>query len=118
MADIPGTAETVETRLAAIREEQIAQRRGLTFILENQKIHGDMLERILIAVTAPPSGESPLERLLLDLIRAIQENAVLINRVLDVPPRDSRLAEILDGLGRAHGIALVSRGGSGGDGPC
>ena len=50
-------------------------------MLENQRLHGEMLQRILVAVTEEPP-ESNLDRLLSALVAADHDHADKLDRVL------------------------------------
>ena len=50
-------------------------------MLENQRLHGEMLQRILAAVTEEPP-ESNLDRLLAALVAADHDHADKLDRVL------------------------------------
>ena len=74
-------SESVTERLQGLREGFLALTEALRIMLENQRLHGEMLQRILAAVTEEPP-ESNLDRLLAALVAADHDHADKLDRVL------------------------------------
>jgi hypothetical protein len=76
-------SESVTERLQGLREGFMALTEALRIMLDNQRLHGEMLQRILAAVTEEPP-ESNLEKLLAALVAADQTHAEKLDQVLSV----------------------------------
>jgi hypothetical protein len=74
-------SESVTERLQGLREGFLAVTEALRIMLENQRLHGEMLQRILAAVTEEPP-ESNLDKLLAALVAADHDHADKLDRVL------------------------------------
>jgi len=74
-------SDSVTERLQGLREGFMALTEALRIMLENQRLHGEMLQRILAAVTEEPP-ESNLDRLLAALVAADHDHADKLDRVL------------------------------------
>ena len=73
--------ESVTERLQGLREGFMALTEALRIMLDNQRLHGEMLQRILAAVTEEPP-ESNLEKLLAALVAADRAHAEKLDQVL------------------------------------
>ena len=76
-------SDSVTERLQSLREGFMALTEALRIMLDNQRLHGEMLQRILAAVTEEPP-ESNLEKLLAALVAADQTHAEKLDQVLSV----------------------------------
>jgi hypothetical protein len=76
-------SESVTVRLQGLREGFMALTEALRIMLDNQRLHGEILQRILAAVTEEPP-ESNLEKLLAALVAADQTHAEKLDQVLSV----------------------------------
>jgi hypothetical protein len=76
-------SDSVTERLQSLREGFMALTEALRIMLDNQRLHGEMLQRILTAVTEEPP-ESNLEKLLAALVAADQTHAEKLDQVLSV----------------------------------
>jgi hypothetical protein len=76
-------SESVTERLQGLREGFMALTEALRIMLDNQRLHGEMLQRILAAVTEEPP-ESNLEKLLAALVAADRTHAEKLDQVLSV----------------------------------
>jgi hypothetical protein len=76
-------SDSVTERLQGLREGFMALTEALRIMLDNQRLHGEMLQRILAAVTEEPP-ESNLEKLLAALVAADQTHAEKLDQVLSV----------------------------------
>ena len=74
-------SESVTERLQGLREGFMALTEALRIMLDNQRLHGEMLQRILAAVTEEPP-ESNLEKLLAALVAADRAHAEKLDQVL------------------------------------
>ena len=74
-------SESVTERLQGLREGFLALTEALRIMLDNQRLHGEMLQRILAAVTEEPP-ESNLEKLLAALVAAGRAHAEKLDQVL------------------------------------
>jgi hypothetical protein len=74
-------SESVTERLQGLREGFMALTEALRIMLDNQRLHGEMLQRILAAVTDEPP-ESNLEKLLAALVAADRTHAEKLDQVL------------------------------------
>jgi hypothetical protein len=74
-------SESVTERLQGLREGFMALTEALRIMLDNQRLHGEMLQRILVAVTEEPP-ESNLEKLLAALVAADRAHAEKLDQVL------------------------------------
>ena len=74
-------SESVTERLQGLREGFMALTEALRIMLDNQRLHGEMLQRILAAVTEEPP-ESNLEKLLAVLVAADRAHAEKLDQVL------------------------------------
>jgi hypothetical protein len=74
-------SESVTERLQGLREGFMALTEALRIMLDNQRLHGEMLQRILAAVTEEPP-ESNLEKLLATLVAADRTHAEKLDQVL------------------------------------
>ena len=74
-------SESVTERLQGLRDGFMALTEALRVMLENQRLHGEMLQRILAAVTEEPP-ESTLDTLLAALVAADHDHAEKLDRVL------------------------------------
>ena len=74
-------SESVTERLQGLREGFMALTEALRIMLDNQRLHGEMLQRILAAVTEEPP-ESNLEKLLTTLVAADRTHAEKLDQVL------------------------------------
>ena len=74
-------SESVTERLQGLRDGFMALTEALRIMLENQRLHGEMLQRILTAVTEEPP-ESTLDTLLAALVAADHDHAEKLDRVL------------------------------------
>ena len=74
-------SESVTERLQGLREGFMALTEALRIMLDNQRLHGEMLQRILAAVTEEPP-ESNLEKLLTALVAADRTHAEKLDQVL------------------------------------
>jgi hypothetical protein len=74
-------SESVTERLQGLREGFMALTEALRIMLDNQRLHGEMLQRILAAVTEEPP-ESNLEKLLAALVAADRTHAEKLDQVL------------------------------------
>ena len=74
-------SESVTERLQGLRDGFMALTEALQIMLENQRLHGEMLQRILAAVTEEPP-ESTLDTLLAALVAADHDHAEKLDRVL------------------------------------
>ena len=74
-------SESVTERLQGLREGFLALTEALRIMLDNQRLHGEMLQRILAAVTEEPP-ESNLEKLLTTLVAADRTHAEKLDQVL------------------------------------
>ena len=74
-------SESVTERLQGLREGFMALTEALRIMLDNQRLHGEMLQRILVAVTEEPP-ESNLEKLLAALVAADRTHAEKLDQVL------------------------------------
>ena len=74
-------SESVTERLQGLREGFMALTEALRIMLDNQRLHGEMLQRILAAVTEEPP-ESNLEKLLAALVAAGRAHAEKLDQVL------------------------------------
>ena len=74
-------SESVIERLQGLREGFMALTEALRIMLDNQRLHGEMLQRILAAVTEEPP-ESNLEKLLAALVAADRTHAEKLDQVL------------------------------------
>jgi hypothetical protein len=74
-------SESVTERLQGLREGFMALTEALRIMLDNQRLHGEMLQRILAAVTEEPP-ESNLETLLAALVAADRAHAEKLDQVL------------------------------------
>ena len=74
-------SESVTERLQGLREGFMALTEALRIMLDNQRLHGEMLRRILAAVTEEPP-ESNLEKLLAALVAADRAHAEKLDQVL------------------------------------
>jgi hypothetical protein len=74
-------SESVTERLQGLRDGFMALTEALRIMLENQRLHGEMLQRILTAVTEEPP-ESTLDKLLAALVAADHDHAEKLDRVL------------------------------------
>ena len=74
-------SEGVTERLQGLREGFVALTEALRIMLDNQRLHGEMLQRILAAVTEEPP-ESNLEKLLAALVAADRTHAEKLDQVL------------------------------------
>ena len=74
-------SESVTERLQGLRDGFMALTEALRIMLENQRLHGEMLQRILAAVTEEPP-ESTLYTLLAALVAADHDHAEKLDRVL------------------------------------
>jgi hypothetical protein len=110
---MPGT---IEQALAGIREEQKLQRYAMARMLDVQRIHGDMLQKILVELTREATGKSPLEDYMAAISEGIGTIHSMLTRVLDIPPEDSdlsnRLADLLALGENLHGL-LMSKNAAG-----
>jgi hypothetical protein len=76
-------SDSVTERLQSLREGFMALTEALRIMLDNQRLHGEMLQRILAAVTEEPP-ESNLEKLLAALVAADRTHAEKLDQVLSV----------------------------------
>lgn len=74
-------SESVTEQLQGLREGFMALTEALRIMLDNQRLHGEMLQRILAAVTEEPP-ESNLEKLLAALVAADRTHAEKLDQVL------------------------------------
>lgn len=74
-------SESVTERLQGLRDGFMALTEALRIMLEDQRLHGEMLQRILAAVTEEPP-ESTLDTLLAALVAADHDHAEKLDRVL------------------------------------
>ena len=74
-------SESVTERLQGLREGFMALTEALRIMLDNQRLHGELLQRILAAVTEEPP-ESNLEKLLAALVAADRAHAEKLDQVL------------------------------------
>jgi|KBSMisStandDraft_5_1062788.scaffolds.fasta_scaffold4554014_1 hypothetical protein len=74
-------SDSITERLQGLREGFMALTEALRIMLENQRLHGEMLQRILAAVTEEPP-ESNLDKLLAALVAADHDHADKLDRVL------------------------------------
>ena len=74
-------SESVTERLQGLREGFMALTEALRIMLDNQRLHGELLQRILAAVTEEPP-ESNLEKLLAALVAADRTHAEKLDQVL------------------------------------
>jgi hypothetical protein len=74
-------SESVTERLQGLRDGFMALTEALRIMLENQRLHGEMLQRILTAVAEEPP-ESNLDKLLAALVAADHDHAEKLDRVL------------------------------------
>jgi hypothetical protein len=74
-------SDSVTERLQGLREGFMALTEALRIMLDNQRLHGEMLQRILAAVTEEPP-ESNLEKLLAALVAADRTHAEKLDQVL------------------------------------
>jgi hypothetical protein len=82
-------SESVTERLQGLREGFMALTEALRIMLDNQRLHGEMLQRILAAVTEEPP-ESNLEKLLAALVAADRTHAEKLDQVLSVVVHTAR----------------------------
>jgi hypothetical protein len=81
-------ADTVIERLDSLRDGFMTLTDALRMMLETQRVHGEMLQRIMTAVEEPPSEESNLEKLLAALVGLGESSNEKLDRVLAaVAPR-------------------------------
>jgi len=82
-------SENVTERLQGLRDGFMALTEALRIMLENQRLHGEILQRILAAVTEEPP-ESTLDKLLAALVAADHDHAEKLDRVLVVVTHTAR----------------------------
>ena len=82
-------SENVTERLQGLRDGFMALTEALRIMLENQRLHGEILQRILAAVTEEPP-ESTLDKLLAALVAADHDHAEKLDRVLAVVTHTAR----------------------------
>jgi F0F1-type ATP synthase delta subunit len=80
------TLATAIDRIEDVREALQSQNRALATMLRNQQLHGEMLAKILEAVTREPADNS-LADLLLKLIQADKHHASVLQDVLKAVTR-------------------------------
>ena len=82
-------SESVTERLQGLREGFVALTEALRIMLDNQRLHGEIQQRILAAVTEEPP-ESNLEKLLAALVAADRTHAEKLDQVLSVVVHTAR----------------------------
>jgi hypothetical protein len=78
------TEDTVSNQLAGIREALQAQNRALAVMVRDQTLHGEMLARILEAVTREADDGDPLSELLETLVEADRQHAISLEAMSKV----------------------------------
>jgi hypothetical protein len=81
MSGADPTEDTVVGQLAGIREALQAQNRALAIMVRDQTLHGEMLAKILEAVTREADGDDPLSELLAALVEADRQHALMLESV-------------------------------------
>ena len=76
------TLATTIDRIEDVREALQSQNRALAIMLRNQQLHGEMLSKILEAVTKEP-GDNALADLLMKLVDADKHHARVLQNVLE-----------------------------------
>jgi hypothetical protein len=93
------TLETLADELTEIREALLAQNRALVVMARDQRLYGEILAKILEAVTREVDGGDPLSELLAALVDADRQHALILESVSQAVVGDPPDEKALPSLG-------------------